>query len=220
MVETPAWPAPLDLVGLGLIALLLLLGMYRGLWWQVIRLVGVTLSVLVARAVSPALSDRFQVLFPDLQLRTANGLAWAALFLISLLACALLGLIGQRMLEAMKLGPANRLAGAFAGAATGFCAHVVLVVLVCQLAPRPMLGRYVVGTYSERLYASLGGRWSVVLAADAAQEVDQALEESPAPPGRRARRPRKQAPTEAPAEGPAAAPTAAPSPQASGGVVR
>jgi len=184
MHAPPTWPAPLDLVGLGLVALALVLGLYRGLWWQVMRLVGVTLSVLAARAVGLPLALKLQRLFPELEPRTANGLAWLTLFLTALLACALLGLLGQRMLEAMKLDLANRLAGGFAGAATGFCAHVAVVVLLCQLAPPRVLGHYVVGTYSERLYSALGMRWSVVLAAEAANEVDRALKDSPRPPHR------------------------------------
>jgi uncharacterized membrane protein required for colicin V production len=175
------WPAPLDLVGLALIALLLGLGLYRGLWWQVIRLVGVTISVLAARAFGSRLAERVSALFPDLSPRTAHGIAWGTLFLTALLVCALLGLLGQRMLEAMKLDLSNRLAGACAGALTGFCLHVVLVVLVVQLAPPRALGRFVSGTYSERLYSALGLRWPVVMAADAAREVERALEESPKP---------------------------------------
>ena len=182
MQSSPTWPAPLDLIGLALIALLLLLGLYRGLWWQVIRLVGVTLSVLAARAGGAILAERVMALFPQLEPRTAHGLAWGTLFLATLLACALLGLLGQRMLEAMKLDLANRLAGAFAGALTGFCLHVVVVVLVCQLAPPPVLGRHFTGTYSERLYSALGVRWPVVMAREASQEVDQVLEQAPAPP--------------------------------------
>jgi uncharacterized membrane protein required for colicin V production len=176
----------IDLVGVGLIVLLLLLGLYRGLWWQVVRLVGIAFSVLIARAAEAPLADRLLALIPDLQPRTAHGIAWGTLFLIALLACALLGLLGQRMLEAMKLDLANRLAGGAAGAATGFCAHVVLVVLVCHLAPPRMLGRYVAGTYSQRLYSALGIRWPVVMAEDGAREVDAVFENSPeAQPGPR-----------------------------------
>ena len=179
MQVSPTWPAPLDLVGLALVVLLLFLGLYRGLWWQMIRLVGVTVSVLIARAGGSPLAERLLALFPDLAPRTAHGIAWGTLFLTALLACALLGLLGQRLLEAMKLDLANRLAGGCAGAATGFCVHVALVVLVCQLAPARVLGQYVSGTYSERLYSALGVRWSVVMAADAAREVDRVLEPSP-----------------------------------------
>jgi uncharacterized membrane protein required for colicin V production len=174
-------PAPLDLVGLGLILILCLLGLYRGLWWQVIRLVGVSFSILIARAAGAPLAARLLALFPELSARTAHGIAWGTLFLTALLACALFGLLGQRMLEAMKLDLANRIAGACAGALTGLCTHVVLVVLVCQLATPRALGRYVAGTYSEHLYSALGGRRQLVMAAEAAHEVDQALQQAPRP---------------------------------------
>ncbi len=181
MEDASTRPAPLDLVGLALIVLLLFLGLYRGLWWQVMRLIGVSLSVLLARAAGAPLAERLLALFPDLALRTAHGIAWGTLFLTALLACALLGLLGQRMLEAMKLDLANRIAGACAGATTGLFVHVALLVLVCQLAPPRVLGKYVAGTYSERLYSALGGRWSLVMAAEAAHEVDQALQQAPRP---------------------------------------
>jgi uncharacterized membrane protein required for colicin V production len=171
--------APLDLVGAGLVLVLLLLGLYRGLWWQVIRLVGLTFSVLMARAAGAPLAARLLALFPELQPRTAHGIAWGVLFFTAFLACALLGLLGQRMLEAMKLDLANRLAGGAAGAATGLCAHVVLVVLVCHLAPPRVLGKYVAGTYSQRLYGALGIQRPVVMAADGAREVDEVFENSP-----------------------------------------
>jgi uncharacterized membrane protein required for colicin V production len=179
MQTSAGWPEPLDLIGLLLVALLLFLGLYRGLWWQMIRLAGVALAVLVARAVGGPLAERLQALFPGFEPRTAHGVAWGALFLITLFGCALLGLAGQRLIEALRLDLANRLAGACAGAITGLCVHVALVVLVCHLAPERVLGRYVAGTYSERLYGALGLRWPVVMAADAAREVDQVLERSP-----------------------------------------
>ncbi len=43
-----AW---IDLVGLGLFAAFALLGFVRGLWWQVIRLVGITQTVPSRRTV-------------------------------------------------------------------------------------------------------------------------------------------------------------------------
>jgi uncharacterized membrane protein required for colicin V production len=179
-MQTPQhWPAPIDLVGLGLISILLLLGLYRGLWWQVFRLIGVGVSVLVARAAGAPLAERLTALFPDLQERVAHGIAWGTLFLTALLACALLGLLGQRLLEAMQLGLANRLAGAIVGAVTGLCVHVVLVVLFCQLAPAPLLGKHVAGTYSEKLYSALGVERSVVIASEGTREVDAILEAGP-----------------------------------------
>jgi len=176
------WPAPLDLLGIGLIVVALVLGMWRGLWWQVMRLIGVTLAVLVARWFGPPVAGWLLAHWPNLEVRSGHGIAWGLIFVITLFACAMLGLMGQRMLEAMKLDLANRLAGACAGAATGLLAHVVLVVLVVQLAPERVLGKYVAGTYSERVYSAVGLRWPVVLAAEPAQAVERVLERSPKHP--------------------------------------
>jgi membrane protein required for colicin V production len=174
-----AWPAPLDLVGLALVLLLLVLGLVRGLWWQVMRLIGVTLAVLAARWLGPPVAHGLGELWPELSSRARHGLSWGGIFLLALFAAALLGLLGQKLLEAMKLDLANRLAGALAGAATGLLVHVALVVVLCQLAPASFVAGHVAGTYSEKVYALLGVRWPVVLAADAAQEVDRVLESSP-----------------------------------------
>src|SRR5262245_60881369 len=175
----PSWFAPLDLVGVLWILLLLILGMSRGLWWQVIRLLGVTAAVLIARWVSPPMAARLVVIWPELEARSAYGIAWGILFLTALFSAAMLGILGQRTLEAMKLDLPNRLAGGCAGAATGLCVHTALVLIICQLAPPHVLHRYVAGTYSERLYSTLGLRWPVALAAEPAREVDQVLELSP-----------------------------------------
>ncbi|MEQ1895419.1 MAG: CvpA family protein [Planctomycetota bacterium] len=169
-------PPLVDLVGILLVTLLFVLGAVRGLWWQVIRLVGVTLSVVVARAFAARLAERVLVFFPELSQRSANGIGWGILFVLSLFCFALLGLLGQRMLEAMKLGVANRLGGACAGVLTGLCLHVAVVVLMVQLATPHWLGRHVAGSYSEHIYTRLGLQRPVVMAAEAAHEVDQVYE--------------------------------------------
>jgi uncharacterized membrane protein required for colicin V production len=166
-------PPLIDLVGLLLVTLLFVLGAVRGLWWQVIRLVGVTLAVVVARAFGARLAERVLVFFPELSQRSANGIGWGILFVLALFCFALLGLLGQRMLEAMKLGAANRLGGACAGLLTGLCLHVAVVVLLVQLATPPWLGRNVAGSYSEHIYTRLGLQRPVVMAAEAAHEVEQ-----------------------------------------------
>ena len=79
--------------------------------------------------------------------------------------------------------------------------HLALVVVVCQLAPPPFVGRYVVGTVSERLYARLADRWPVVLGAEAALEVERVL----APAGEPVAEPGERAPGET--EPPPAEPT-------------
>ncbi len=171
--------APLDIFGLGLILVLVALGLWRGLWWQVIRLLGLVCAVALARVFSPETSAWISESWPDLQPRLAHGIAWAAVFLLTLGAASLLGLLGQKLLEAMQLGLANRVGGAIIGAATGVIIHVSALVFVCQLAPESFVAKHVPGTYSERLLESAGSSWRVVLGAEAADEVQRVFQTNP-----------------------------------------
>lgn len=167
--------AAVDLIGLGLVGVLVILGLWRGLWWQVLRLVGVVAAVIVARVFSPETAAWISEQWPDLEGRLAHGVAWFGIFLLALGAASMLGLLGQRLLEAMQLGLANRLGGGILGAATGLVMHLAGVVILCQLAPAAFVERHVAGTYTERVVDAASTRWRVVLGAEAANEVDRLL---------------------------------------------
>jgi membrane protein required for colicin V production len=165
----------IDLVGGGLIAVFLVLGFVRGLWWQVIRAVGLIAAVLVARAASPRIAPWIADTWPDLSPRLANGIAWFGVFLLALVAATLFGLLGRKVLEAMQLGLADRFGGAAVGALTGLLLHVALLVILCQLATEGYLSRTLEGTTSERIVDVVGARWPVVLGKEAGAEVDGML---------------------------------------------
>ena len=167
--------APLDLIGISLAAIGILIGVWRGLWWQVIRLLGLVVAVAVARVFSPETALWLNESWPELSPRLAHGIAWGGVFLLSLGAASILGLLGQKMLEVMQLGLANRLAGGIAGGATGLVVHLTLLVFVCQLGPEEYVAEHVTGTYSESLLEQAGSRWRIVLGAEAAAEVDRLL---------------------------------------------
>jgi len=165
----------IDLVGGGLIALFLVLGFVRGLWWQVIRALGLFAAVLVARAASPRVTPWIADTWPELSPRLAGGIAWFGLFLLALVAATLFGVLGRKLLEAMQLGLADRVGGAAVGAATGLLLHVALLVILCQLATESYLTRTLGGTASERVVDVVGARWPVVLGKEAGGEVDALL---------------------------------------------
>ncbi len=174
--------APVDIIGLCLVAILIILGLFRGLWWQVIRLVGLCLAVAVARLASPSLAEWVQSSWPELSPRLAQGTAWLVIFLLALGAASLLGLLGQRVLDTMQLGFANRLAGGLLGALTGVVLHVAALVMLCQLGPANFVEKHVGGSHSERLVQAVGTRWRVALGAEASVEVDRLLQRvEPAP---------------------------------------
>jgi membrane protein required for colicin V production len=172
--------APLDIVGLSIVGLLVLLGLWRGLWWQVIRLLGLVAAVALARVFSPEVGLWISETWTELSPRLAHGTAWVSVFLLTLGAASILGLIGQRILEAMQLGLANRLGGAVVGALTGVLVHLAALVVFCQLAPEGFVADHVPGTYSERLVNATGNRWRVVLGAEAADEIQRVFDRMPA----------------------------------------
>ena len=167
--------APLDMLGLGLVLLLLLLGVWRGLWWQVIRLVGLVIAVGVARVLAPEASAWILENSSDLSPRVAHGVAWGAIFMLTLGAATILGMLGQRLLEAMKLGVLNRAGGALAGAVTGVVVHLAILVALSQLAPEEFVSKHIGGTYSSELLDRAGSQWRVALGAEAASEVDRLI---------------------------------------------
>jgi uncharacterized membrane protein required for colicin V production len=167
--------AALDAVGLAIVLVLALLGVVRGLWWQVMRLVGIVAAVALARGFGPRLADWVAEQWPELSPRLAGGAAWLVIFLGALAAVALVGAVGHRLIEAVQLGLANRAVGGFVGAVTGVVLHVALLVVIAQLAPERFVETRVAGTYSGRLLEAVGQRWRVVMAGDAAVEVDRLL---------------------------------------------
>jgi len=168
-----AW---IDGLGFGLVGAFLILGFVRGLWWQVIRAAGLFVAVLVARAASPPLAEWVAHRWPDLSTRSAQGIAWAALFLLALSAATVLGILGRRLLEVMQLGLADRVGGAAVGAVTGFGLHVALLVIVCQLGTESYVARTLQGTQSERIVGAVGARWPVVVGKEAGAELDLLLQ--------------------------------------------
>jgi uncharacterized membrane protein required for colicin V production len=152
--ESDAWPW-LDLVGLGIVILFLILGAMRGLWWQLIRLLGLIASIAVARALAPRLSPQILEWFPALGTRVAHGLVWSFLFLTGMLLVALIGRVGKAALEGAQLGGIDRLGGAVAGALTGVLIHAALLLCLCQIGSTEWCGAAVRGTQSRNLLERL-----------------------------------------------------------------
>lgn len=171
----------IDTVGLVIVGVMLLLGAFRGLWWQVIRLLGLFAAVVLARALSPRLAPPLVEALPDLPPRVGYGLVWLAVFLAGLAVAALLGSLGKRLLSTMKLGLVDRAGGALLGVATGALVHVAFVAVLCQLAPEPWVARHVGATFSESALGAVGARWSAVVGTDAGAELERVFSRDPAP---------------------------------------
>lgn len=157
----------LDLVGLAIVLSFLILGARRGLWWQVVRLLGMVAAVSVARAVAPRLGPDLAAAIPDLSPRVAGGIVWTIVILLGLIVVAIVGRLGRASLEEAALGGIDRLGGGVAGALTGALVHAAIVLCLCQLGSATWSQAQVRGTTSQRLVDSLGRKVPLFLDAHA-----------------------------------------------------
>lgn len=162
-----AW---IDQVGLGLVALFFVLGIWRGLWWQVIRLLGVVAAVVLARSLTPRFSTSVEEA-TEFSADLSHGIVWFGLFVAGLVIASLLGMIGKKALEAMQLGLVDRAGGAFAGALTGLLLHSVVLVVICGLGTDSWSKDAITGTRSAILLDTLSRKAPLLLDSYAAERL-------------------------------------------------
>lgn len=150
-----------DWVGVALAGLFTLLGILRGLWWQVVRLLGLVGSVALARLLSAPCGAALQE-STELSGEVAVGLVWVGLFLIGIVITAVFGTLGKKSLEAMQLGMVDRFGGLLAGLATGLLLHVAWLVVLAHLGPQPWTAERLEGTYSRSLLQAVTTRYPVL----------------------------------------------------------
>jgi uncharacterized membrane protein required for colicin V production len=192
MDPAPPWAAiglDIDTLGLVLIAIFAVMGAARGLWWQVIRLLGLGAAVFVARTFSARFVPYLQEAFDELDPRILAGAVWIALFLLSLGLVAGIGRLGRRVLEAAALGLLDRAGGALAGALTGALLHAAIVAALLQVGDRVWIDELLEGSQSEALVEVLIAKLPLLLDHEAGREIAEMLgwpmpeaEPAPTPP--------------------------------------
>lgn len=160
----------IDLVGLATVVTFLGLGIKHGLVWQVTRLLGMLLAVVIARSVSPAITPKF-VAALDLPERACQGIVWLMTFLACLLIASGIGMIGKRALQAVQLGPMDRTGGALAGALTGMVVHSALLVLLMSVGSTRWATHTFEGSHSAVLLDNLARKSNFLLNAQAAERI-------------------------------------------------
>jgi uncharacterized membrane protein required for colicin V production len=143
-----AW---VDQLGLGLAALFLVLGIWRGLWGQILRLFGLVAAVVVARQLYQPLGTVLESWGLSLGPVLSATLAWFLLFISVMLLVAMLARLGKEALDAMQLGLWDRAGGAVAGCLTGLMLHAVLLSVMSILASEEWMDGTLEGSYSEPL---------------------------------------------------------------------
>lgn len=166
--DLPRW---LDLVGLGVVLLFVVLGARRGLWWQVVRLLGLAAVLAVARAFAPRLAPGLANAVSGLDPRIASGLVWLSILALGFAVVAFVGRLGKETIQAAQLGFVDRAGGALAGAISGILIHGVVVLLLVLLGPVHWSRSAVQDTRSERLFDALGRKLSLLEDAHAAEAL-------------------------------------------------
>ncbi|QDU67542.1 CvpA family protein [Engelhardtia mirabilis] len=165
-----------DGVGLALVALFALLGIWRGLWWQAVRLLGVLGAVVAARTLGPRLAEWVAPRAGDMDPTLLGALAWFGVFLGGLILVVLVGRLGKSLLEALHLGLVDRFGGAVAGVLTALVLHAVGVAFLLQITPRIWAAEHLEGTRSERLVDVLGEKASLLFDARTALAIERRLQ--------------------------------------------
>ncbi len=116
----------LDYAVIGVFAVSLAVGAWRGLVREVLSILGWIIAFLAANLLAGPLGSEMPQAIPTPELRVAA--AYVAVFAASLIVTALVGLLLSKIVKAVGLGGVDRLLGALFGTARG-----VLIVLVAGL---------------------------------------------------------------------------------------
>lgn len=174
----------IDQVGLGIVAVCLVLGIWRGLWWQVVRLLVVAGSVALARLSTPRFAPHVEQIFPELGASVAHGIVWFGLFVGGLVLGSVLGMLGKRALEAMQLGLVDRAGGAVAGALTGAIVHCALLVAMTSVAAPSFSEGALAGSRSALLLNAVSRKRHLFVDALAAERLQETGSLPPLPEDR------------------------------------
>ena len=146
----------LDALLLILLVPFALRGWWRGFCRETLAIVGMVGGTLAAAAYAPALTTAIEArhVVPS---GAAVPLAWAAIILGACIAAAIVGRIADRLLRALMLGGANRLAGALFGSLKGAALLGFILLLVEHFAPSPALARVIAASRLGRPLEAIAG---------------------------------------------------------------
>ncbi|HUO44894.1 MAG TPA: CvpA family protein [Burkholderiales bacterium] len=125
----------IDCAVLAIIGISVIVSVLRGLVREVLALASWIAAFLAARFFAPAVAPWFSRTIPDETLRLLT--AYAAVFVMTLLAAALLSMLISHLIKAAGLGAFDRVLGA----GFGFVRGVAIVVLATLLAGLTALPR-------------------------------------------------------------------------------
>jgi|688.fasta_scaffold16164_10 uncharacterized membrane protein required for colicin V production len=159
--ETVAEGFRMAWIDIGLLVCLLLaiwLGARRGIWWQLVRLLGVVATLALARAFAPRLSPGLNHYLDNLSPTVANGLMWGCILVLGLSVVALVGRLGKLALDGAAFTPLDRVGGALLGLLSMALVFVGGVVVASQIASPQWNAKYLRETKTQMLVDQVA-RW-------------------------------------------------------------
>jgi membrane protein required for colicin V production len=117
----------LDYAVIGVFAVSVALGAWRGLVREVLSILGWVIAFLAANLLAGPLGPEMPHAIPSPELRVAA--AYVGVFVASLVVTGLVGLLLSKIVKAVGLGGVDRLLGALFGAARGLLIVVVAALL-------------------------------------------------------------------------------------------
>lgn len=140
--------APLDWIGVAVLAISLLVGAWRGLVVEVMSLAGWVAAFVLAQWFAPDVAARLPMAGAAEPARYAAG--FVLVFVATLFAGALLGFVLSKLLSAVGLGAINRLLGALFGLLRGVVLILAATVVVGMTPWKS----------APAWQASVGARWA------------------------------------------------------------
>lgn len=117
-----------DLALLTVLCVSVLVGLWRGLVFEVVSLLGWLVAFVIANSLGPMLAPYLPVGDPESPLRV--WIAYVVVFLLVLVACTLLARMLRALVSASPLSMLDRLLGGAFGVARGALVLVIVAVLV------------------------------------------------------------------------------------------
>lgn len=117
-----------DLIFLGLLAVSMLLGLWRGLTYEVLSLLAWGAAFFAAQWLAPWMALHLPLGDTSPPVRHAAG--FAVVFIVALFVGGLLAVLAKRLIQAVGLSPMDRTLGAAFGLARGVVVLLVVAVVV------------------------------------------------------------------------------------------
>jgi uncharacterized membrane protein required for colicin V production len=134
------------------------LGARRGIWWQLVRLLGVIATLALARAVAPRIAPGLNSYVESMSPQMANGIMWGCILILGLSIVTLVGRIGKAALEGAEFSPLDRVGGGALGALSMALVFTGAVIVAAQVATPEWNNQHLRPTRTQSMVDTLARR--------------------------------------------------------------